>query len=59
MSIVSRCALEWAAVCARGARYLNLFLTLSFERRGPESSRDGMGGANARIEQFGVLREAV
>jgi len=45
-----------AAVCARGARYLNLSLDLPFEWRGRELSAEELLAAAARLEEFEITK---
>lgn len=45
-----------ADVCARGARYLNLSLDLPFAWRGRELSAEELAAANARLEEFKIVR---
>jgi CRISPR-associated protein Csx16 len=46
-----------AAVCARGASYLHLSLTLPEALRGQELSADDMEACSARLEAFFVRKE--
>ncbi len=43
-----------AAVCARGARYLNLSLDLPARARGKELSAEELGEFNARLEEYKI-----
>lgn len=43
-----------AAVCSRGARYLNLSLDLPLEWRGRELSAQELLAAGARLEEYAV-----
>jgi CRISPR-associated protein Csx16 len=43
-----------AAVCARGARYLNLSLDLPARARGRELSAEELGEFNARLEEYRI-----
>lgn len=43
-----------AAVCARGARYLHMSLTLPPAWRGRELSRDELEMAGARLDEFTI-----
>ena len=45
-----------AAVCACGARYLNLSLDLPAHARGKELSAAELAAFNARLEEFQVVR---
>jgi len=47
-----------AAVCSRGARYLNLSLDLPFEWRGRELSAQELVAADARLEEFVIFQGA-
>lgn len=42
------------AICARGARYFNLSLDLSFALRGKELSAADLIAADARLEEYAV-----
>jgi len=44
-----------AAVCERGARYINLSLDMPQELRGKEMTVDDMIRCHARLEEFQVL----
>jgi len=48
-----------AAVCERGARYINLSLDLPRELRGRELTMDDMIRCHARLEEFQVRKTAV
>lgn len=45
-----------AAICDRGARYINLSLDLTKEMRGRELTADDMIRCHARLEEFRVSR---
>jgi CRISPR-associated protein Csx16 len=47
-----------AAVCAAGARYLNLSIDLPAHARGKELSADDLARFNARLEEFHAERLA-
>lgn len=45
-----------AAICARGARYLNLSLDLTARARGKELSADELGEFSPRLEEYKITQ---
>ncbi len=44
-----------AAVCARGARYINISLDLPAHARGRELDAEELAAFNARLEEFAIV----